>query len=110
MRVLLAGATRMAEVLRLAAEALGVPAAVGAALRLDSRELRGEDTLAQADVPRGGGEVEVWVGQAGGMPGFARRLCAVQGWRDVQAEALEAEALRLEKALRTFKLDYMVGA
>jgi hypothetical protein len=63
------GAMRVAEVLLLAAEALGVPAAVAAGLRLDARELRGEDTLVEAGVGASGAE-ELWVRVlvAGGMP------------------------------------------
>ena len=58
----------MAEVQRLAAEALGVPAGAKAALRLGTRELRGEETLAEAGVGAGGAE-ELWlaVGVAGGV-------------------------------------------
>ncbi len=64
----LAGAT-VADFLRLAAEALGVPAAAGAALRLGARELRGEDTLAEAGVGAGCvEELRVVVGLSGGMP------------------------------------------
>ncbi len=65
----LASATRVAEVLQLAAEALCVPAAAGAGLRLGARELRGEDTLAEAGIGAGCVE-ELWmaVGVAGGMP------------------------------------------
>ncbi len=65
------GAMRVAEVLRLALEALSVPTVAGAALRLGARELRGEDTLAEAGVGAGaGGAEELWVavGVAGGMP------------------------------------------
>ncbi len=65
---MLAGAT-VAEFLRLAAEALGVPAAAGAALRLGARVLRGEDTLAEAGVCAGCvEELRVVVGLSGGMP------------------------------------------
>jgi hypothetical protein len=62
----LAGDTRVAEALLLAAEALGVPAGVDARLRSDARELRGEDTLGEAGM-EAGGAVELWVGEAGGM-------------------------------------------
>jgi hypothetical protein len=62
----------VAEVQRLAAEALGVPAGAKAALRLGTRELRGEETLAEAGVGAGGAE-ELWlaVGVAGGMMAMA---------------------------------------
>ena len=67
----LCGGTRVSEVLRLAAEALGVPGGAAVVLRLGSgaRLLRGEETLAEAGVEAGaGGEVEVRmeVGRDGG--------------------------------------------
>ncbi len=69
----LGGATRVVEVLRLSAEALGVPAAAGAGLCSGARELRGEDTLLEAGVGAGGAE-ELWVRVpvAGGMPTMER--------------------------------------
>jgi hypothetical protein len=73
----LAGATRVAEVLLLAATALGVQAAAEVALRLDTRVLRLEDTLAEAGVVAGG-QVDLWVAvrEAGGMLGA---MDALQG-------------------------------
>jgi hypothetical protein len=90
----LAGATRVAEVLRLGAEALGVPAATEVALRLGSRQLRGDDTLAEAGVPNEEGVVvSVSVGEAGGMPGgcfgFGGQQQVVD---DLHARVREAEA------------------
>ena len=98
----LAGGTRVAEALRLAAEALGVAPGVEAALRLDTRELRGEETLAEAGVGAGC-EVELWVavGEAGGMPGGCfglggQRQLAVE---ELRASLREAEA-RVEAEAR----------
>jgi hypothetical protein len=89
----LTGAMRVEEVLRLSAAALGVPAGADAALRSDSRVLRGDETLAEA----GAGELSVAVGVAGGMPGFAHRLLAVQGWHDWQeAELLEGRTSKVK--------------
>ncbi len=82
----LGGGTRVAEVLRLAAASLGVPAGAELAVRsAGARLLRGEETLAEAGVPREGGVVEVlvWVGEGGGglwrLPGWmvGRRRAAV---------------------------------
>ncbi len=64
----LAGATLTAEALRLAVEALSVQAGAGAVLRLDTRMLRGEETLSEAGLGERD-EVEVWVGEGGGMLG-----------------------------------------
>ncbi len=64
----LTGATRVDEVLRRAATALGVAAEAQVALRAGSRVLRGGDALAEAGMPNRGCEVELWVGEAGGMP------------------------------------------
>ena len=80
----LCGSTRVGEVVRLAGEALGVATsgATGVRLRLrvDTRELREEETLAEAGVGAGGAE-EVWVvvGVPGGMrPGVDGALDALQ--------------------------------
>jgi hypothetical protein len=84
----LAGATRISEVLARAAAALKV-AAVGAnaALRVGSRELRGDETLAEAGVPREGCVVEVTAGEAGGMPG----CFGFGGQRQQTVDALRAQ-------------------
>jgi hypothetical protein len=65
----LTGATLVAEVLQRAAEAFGVPASAKPALRLDARVLWGEETLSEVGVPPEGDEVEMWVGEEGGMLG-----------------------------------------
>ena len=74
----LAGGTRVAEALRLAAGALGLPAAgaeEAAVVRsgADSRVLRGEETLAEAGAGAGG-EVEVEVQAGMRCGGFLWRL------------------------------------
>jgi hypothetical protein len=88
----LAGATRVAEVLLLAAEVLGVPAAAGAALQLDARKLRFADSLAEAGLPREGGEVEVAMGLAGGMPAS----CFGFGGQQQTVDELRARVKELE--------------
>ena len=77
----LAGGTRVAEALRLAAGALGLPAAgaeEAAVVRsgADSRVLRGEETLAEAGAGAGGEvEVEVQAGvRCGGFWRFFGRM------------------------------------
>ncbi len=97
----LAGDTRVAEILLLAAKALGVPTAVETALRLDARVLRGQDTLAEAGVVAGAGQVWVAVGEAGGMPsgcfGFGGQQQAVD---ELRARVREAEARADEEKRR----------
>jgi hypothetical protein len=62
------GGTRVEEVLRQGAEALGVGAGVKTALVCEGRLLREDATLWEAGV-RAEGVVELRVGEAGGMPG-----------------------------------------
>ena len=79
----LAGATRVAEALRLAAEALGVPGEAAAVLRLDSeaRLLRGEETLAEAGLEAGGEvEVSMELGTDGGGLRFLGWMAGRQVW------------------------------
>jgi hypothetical protein len=66
----LLGSTRVEEVLRRGAEALGVGSRAPAAARCRGRLLRGGDTLEEAGVGADGA-VEVWAGIAGGMPSGA---------------------------------------
>ena len=92
----LAGAMRVAEVLPLAAAALGVPAAAEAALRVDARVLRGDETLAEAGVPREGGVIEVWVtvGEGGGglLPTWHAPWWGYLGWTVGRRRAAVAES------------------
>ena len=82
----LAGTTRVAVLLARAAAVLGVPADAQAVALLDSRLLRGEDTLAAAGVASGD-VVYVCCGEEGGMP---------DQWRDLQDEdQKEAEVMRI---------------
>jgi hypothetical protein len=70
------GATRLEEVLRQGAAALGVRWQAEAAVRFEGRVPRGEETLAEAGV--GAGDVvEVWVREAGGMPGVGARALSI---------------------------------
>ncbi len=62
------GGTRVEEVLRLAAEALGVPEVVKALALCKGQLLREGATLEESGV-EAEGRVEAWVGTAGGMPG-----------------------------------------
>jgi hypothetical protein len=66
----LAGSTRVAELLARTCIALGVLEGAEAALRVDSRLLKGEDTLAESGMAERG-VVDVCVGEGAGMPGGA---------------------------------------
>ena len=63
-------ATRVAELLRRAAEAIGVQGVTNVALRCELRFLRPEDTLEDVGISVGG-VVDVCVVEGGGMPGGA---------------------------------------
>ena len=97
------GGTRVEEVLRQGAEALGVGVGVKTALVCEGRLLREDATLWEAGV-RAEGVVELRVGEAGGMPGaeavsiFARE--AWERWEQLanDVEGLEGAVCRLEAA------------
>ncbi len=91
----LAGSTRVDELLLRAAVALGLPGEAAVALRCKLRFLKADKTLFEAGVPVGGA-VDVFVGECGGMPGFARRLSAVEGWRAERGFELQTSFLRKE--------------
>ena len=103
----------MAEVMRLAAEALGVPASDKAALRLDARVLRGELMLSETGAPREGIEVEVWVGEAGGV--LEEQLDAlheqVSGYVSVLEQAAQQAAAAPEIAeVKVLVADHLLAA
>jgi hypothetical protein len=93
------GATRVEEVLRQAAAALGVGAEAGSGAEMtvwcEGRGLRGEETLTEAGVGVGG-VVEVFLGSAGGMPGAgAASMSALAGPAEAAACGSDEELARL---------------
>ncbi len=98
-----AGDMRVAEVLVRAAAALEVADGAEAALRAGSRELRGDDTLAEAGLPREGGVVEVWAGLEGGMP-------SCFGFGGQQQQTIDELRARLSEAVSRAEADELLLA
>jgi hypothetical protein len=97
------GGTRVEEVLRQGAEALGVGVGVKTALVCEGRLLREDATLWEAGV-RAEGVVELRVGEAGGMPGaeavsiFAREARERLEQLANDVDGIEGAVRRLEAA------------